>query len=63
VDEANPTVNFYYCTRCASREGVRRVKLPFTFVVLMLELMSSGVMLKLEIEDDVVVNVLEGHSV
>ena len=57
VDEANPTIDFFFCSRCQSREGVRQVKLPFTFLVLMLELMGTGVLVKLDIEDDVITDV------
>ena len=62
VDESNPDVDFFFCNRCHSRDHVRRLKLPFTFLVLILELMSTGVLLKLDIKDDAIVDVHGGET-
>ena len=57
VDTANSKLNFFWCKICQSREMVREIDLPFTFLVLMLELQATSVVIKLVIEDDDVVNI------
>ena len=52
VDLANPNVDFFYCTNCETDSTVRSVCLPFTFLVLMLELQATHVSIKLELKDD-----------
>jgi DNA-directed RNA polymerase beta subunit len=57
VDEANPTISFYFCNGCSTADFIRTVQLPFTFRVLQLELQATGVDLILDIMDDTVVSI------
>ena len=59
VDDVNMLLDYQYCTRCDRGDTVRSVLMPFTFLVLMLELVSTGISMKLFIEDDVVVNLTQ----
>ena len=58
VDFANPNLNFFVCSTCAKlpdHDGVssiRTVIIPFTLRIMLLELLSAGISIKLELTDD-----------
>ena len=49
-DDVCPDINYHYCRRCRSTETVRAVRVPFTFLVLTLELFATGIVTKLQVE-------------
>lgn len=51
VDFNNPMMNYFYCKNCNSRELIRQVRISFTLRVVLLEMLSIGVEIKLELTD------------
>ena len=49
-DDVCTDVNYAFCRRCQSNESVRSVLVPFTFLVLMTELLSTGIVTKLHVD-------------
>ena len=43
ADESNVDVLYTYCRRCCTCDGIFKVKIPFTFLLLLNELMSVGI--------------------
>ena len=49
-DDVCVEIDYAFCRRCQSSESVRSVLVPFTFLVLMTELVSTGIVTKLQVE-------------
>ena len=49
-DDVCVEIDYAFCRRCQSSESVRSVLVPFTFLVLMTELVSTGIVTKLHVE-------------
>ena len=49
-DDVCVDIDYAFCRRCQSSESVRSVLVPFTFLVLMTELVSTGIGTKLQVE-------------
>ena len=52
VDDVNLSMDYMFCIRCDMDTEVRSVLMPFTFMVLTLELLSTGVIMKFIIDDE-----------
>ncbi len=47
LDLVNESISFYFCSVCQTREHVKRVNISFTFMILLMELNSMGIDVKL----------------
>ena len=52
VDDANDSLDYVYCRRCQSSEPVRKVCIPFTLLIVTLELLCTGIAVNFEIDDN-----------
>jgi DNA-directed RNA polymerase beta subunit len=52
VDDANESLKYAFCRRCQASEPVRKVVIPFTLLIVSLELLSTGIAVLFELEDD-----------
>jgi DNA-directed RNA polymerase beta subunit len=49
VDEANGEVQYYFCRTCQDTNSSLLVQLPFTFLVMILELLSMGIVVRFDV--------------
>jgi DNA-directed RNA polymerase II subunit RPB2 len=52
VDDASLEIGYSYCTRCQSTSSTKIIRIPFTFHVMLLELLSAGVSVRFGISTD-----------
>jgi DNA-directed RNA polymerase beta subunit len=51
VDEANGEVCYYFCRTCQDTQSSLLVQIPFTFLVMILELLSMGIVVRFDVEE------------
>ncbi len=51
-DDVCVEIDYQYCRHCQSNTSIRSVKVPFTFLLLTLELMATGIVTKFHIQQD-----------
>jgi DNA-directed RNA polymerase beta subunit len=50
-DDVCDEIDYFFCRQCQSNSRIRSVLVPFTFLVMSLELMSTGIHVKFDITD------------
>ena len=51
IDDVSTEVGYAYCTRCQSTSSTKTIRIPFTFHIMLLELLSAGVSVRFGVDD------------
>jgi DNA-directed RNA polymerase beta subunit len=51
ADDVNTTVGYQFCHICQDGQNITSVKMPFTFMILILELLSTGISVQFKTDD------------